>query len=1721
MRYLALDLEVGRRTERIHALAAVYADGESFVRTALRGPKLGRALAELDDFAKSADVLLGHNLINFDLQHLRAAAPDLRLLHRPALDTLWLSPLAFPKNPYHRLVKHSQDGDLIRDRRGDPEHDARLALALFDDECRALGETGSDLMLAWHWLTCEGSGDETAFDAFFAELRRSARPSNRDAREAIVSLLAGKACAPRGHDVVASARGKGWPLAYVLAWLSVAGGNSVMPPWVRHQFPEAGRLLAELRDRACSASDCGWCREMHDARSELRRWFDFDDFRAEPAMPDGGSMQRAIVERAMAGDHVLGLLPTGSGKSLCYQVPALSRYHKTGALTVVISPLVALMADQVAGLQNRGIGAVVTVNGMLSMPERSDALDRIRLGDAGIVLTSPEQLRNRGVVQAIKQRQIGSWVLDEAHCLSSWGHDFRPDYRYVGRFIRERSAGERPAPVVCLTATAKPAVVEDILRHFREAVGIELAVFNGGAQRDNLSFEVVPTSPAEKLAHIDDLLHHHLPTDSDGGVIVYCSTRRRCEEVAEYLAAKHWLAAYFHAGLQPERKKQVQDDFIAGRLRVIVATNAFGMGVDKPDVRLVVHADVPGSLENYLQEAGRAGRDAEVASCVLLYTADDVERQFGLAARSRLTRPEIDGICRALRNLKKNDRRRRGRDDEVVATPGEILREDDEHAFQRDSHTDDTRVKTAIAWLEDARLLQRDENLAEVFASSLLVGTLDEAKERLAKIEESRRRPLVRIVERLIDAPIDEGVSTDELMALSGLSRDGVRNALYDLEQLGIANNDTTLTAYIHEGIQRSSARRLEGAVDLEQALVDRMRELAPDLEAEAKASVLHLRPVTQALKDDGHEGALPLLVLRLLRSISMDGRGEGGPGSIDLRQLDRDRVRVKLNRDWPALLETARRRRSAAKVLLQHLLAQLKPGVKGADLLVETTLGKLLKAIESDLEVRSWVRDPRKLLDRALLWLHEQEVIRLNKGLAVFRPAMTIRLEKTGRQFGRTDFEPLELHYQEQTLQIHVMEEFVNRGLDAIAAALQLAMDYFALDRDTFLERWLPDRTDLRRQTTPESWRAIVESLNNPTQRRIVADDREQTNVLVLAGPGSGKTRVLVHRIAYLLRVRRENPKSILALAYNRHAAVEIRRRLNELVGADARGVTVLTCHGMALRLTGTHLADRPALAADDFGELLREATALLRGEGMEPEEADEQRERLLAGFRWILVDEYQDADEEQYQLISALAGRTLTGGERKLTLFAVGDDDQNIYAYAGASVEFLRRFEEDYKAKTVYLTENYRSTGHIIDAANAWIASARERMKAEHPIVIDRSRRGNPKGGDWQSRDAVGRGRVQVLRVRGDGRSQAIAALGELRRLAALDADWDWRKCAVIARRWRELDPLRGLCELEAIPVQVAREDTSFFWRLREVRRLRDWLGALADGLVTGEALRTWLAEQLDADWSDVLTQALDDYLLETGGAETSVQAFTAWLAEWGRELRRRQSGLLLLAAHRAKGLEFDHVVVLDGDWEQTGYRSQRSDEVLRLYYVAMTRARQTLTLLRMSSGNDLELRDDPWPAERRDGDYWSRDMPALVQREHVVRTRPPPELDLRYEPLGLKDVDLGFAGQHGSKNPMNRAIRALRSGDPLEVLPGNGGGWLLADANGQVVGRLARNYQPPSDRCQARVHAIVGWDRSEGTPSQQERAVQESWEVVVPELIYDSRGSAQIRRQMRRKE
>ncbi len=342
--------------------------------------------------------------------------------------------------------------------------------------------------------------------------------------------------------------------------------------------------------------------------SQLLHKFGFSQFRTG---------QQEVVEAALAGRDVLAVMPTGAGKSLCYQLPALAE-----GLTVVVSPLIALMKDQVEGLRRRGVGAAA-LNSQLSQAEQQTLLGGLR--ELRLLYLSPERLGSVAVQRALCQVGVARLVVDEAHCISSWGHDFRPDYRQLGG-IREQ-LGE--PPVSALTATATWAVRNDIVKLLRLR---EPEVVLTGFDRPNLRYRVLPVpNETAKLEALQTLLRQ------PGAAVVYAGTRGQVEAVAAQLMGWGREGAAYHAGLGAARRNAVQDTFVAGGTGVIVATNAFGMGVDKANVRQVIHLDLPASLEAYYQEAGRAGRDGQAATCTLLYTDDDARRQRNLLLASTPT----------------------------------------------------------------------------------------------------------------------------------------------------------------------------------------------------------------------------------------------------------------------------------------------------------------------------------------------------------------------------------------------------------------------------------------------------------------------------------------------------------------------------------------------------------------------------------------------------------------------------------------------------------------------------------------------------------------------------------------------------------------------------------------------------------------------------------------------------------------------------------------------------------------------------------------------------------------------------------------------------------------------------------------------------------------------------------------------------------------------------
>lgn len=1688
-RCLSIDLEVDPKHARIFAFAAVpYGDGEGIFHQ--KGDPRA-ALEKLDLYCAGFAHVIGHNVLRHDLPHLMAVSPRFAKLADGPIDTLWLNPLAFPRNPYHHLVKHYHDGRLQSGHVNDPEFDARLVFTVLRNQIEAfasLNKSAPDMMLAYHWLCCRGPINN-GFDQLFSDVRGASIPTEAEAHGAIRTLLKVAACGAQVDAVLERLQdtGLGWPMAYALAWISIAGGDSVMPPWVRAQFPDAAQLVKDLRDTNCRDPQCAYCAEHNNPARALERWFGFPSFRPEPTDEDGRPLQEKIVATAMDGDHLLGILPTGTGKSICYQIPALSRYDKTGALTVVISPLVALMADQVQGLVRAGISSAVTVNGLLSLPERQDALDKVRLGDAAILLISPEQLRSTTVRSVLAQRDVGLWVLDEAHCVSKWGHDFRPDYRYVSRFIKE-SSGSEPAPVLCLTATAKPDVVQDIRSHFQERLGAELTLIDGGSSRSNLRFQVLPTQRATKMADILDTIESLLPREGVSGAVVYCATRSATERVAGFLKQQGIAAERYHAGLSADDKREIQEDFRVGNLRVIAATNAFGMGVDKPDVRLVIHGDVPGSLENYLQEAGRAGRDREPAHCVLLFSTEDVDRQFSLSARSRLAQHEIVAILKALRRLDT----RTGRDGEIVATPGEIVHEEKERDFQRDSNTDDTRVKTAVAWLEEAHLLNREENRVQVFPASLRVRSMQEVREILASAEitERRRKDLAAIVQHIINAPQEEGITTDELCGVSGLTVSGVRKALADLEALGISKDDTNITIFLHVRIENASPKRFEAASKLEADLISILREQAPNTEID-EAWPCHLASVAQALRELGHASVRPDIVERLLRGIAQDGRDmDGGKGNIGLRKVSKGSIVVRMQRSWSVIEQTAQLRRQAAEQLIAYLIDKVQAGLKGKDIPVETTLGDLLAAVNSDALLRASVNDPSKLMDRALLWLHEQQVVTLGKGLSVFRSALTLHINPKGGGFTTQHFAPLEDHYSEQTVQTHVMAAYATKGIDDIDQSQRLAHDYFAMEQSDFMKTWMPGRmSEFRRQATPESYAEIVDNLGNATQAQIVRDDRERTNVLVLAGPGSGKTRVLVHRVAYLVRIKREDPNGILVLAYNRHAAAEIRERLRRLIGEDARFVTVLTIHALAMRLVGASFAGRAAADEPDFKTLLTDAARLLRGDGLDKVEAEALRETLIQGFRWILVDEYQDVGPEEYALIAAVAGRSIDDPDQRISLFAVGDDDQNIYAFAGASVRHIRQFEQDYSANPVFLTDNYRSSKNIISAANDVIEGSRERMKTGHGIGVDQSRKKDPAGGVMESLDPVAQGRVQIIGCPAGNDAQALAAVNEMIRLSKLIPDWSWKRTAIISRDWRKLLPVRDFAEALGIPVEMANENLPSVWRTRE---MQGFIGGLRerDGAMVSLSDLTKTLNAIPANrWTDRIGEGLGQLAREVDGKALPTPDAIEWFAEWSKDSWGEQRGLKLLTAHRAKGLEFDDVVIMDGGWERPS-RYEDQDAPRRLFYVAMTRARRNLIV--MSNDNH---------------EYLPAGSPSVVTRHVVPDLATIPGPRRFFQSPEMKMVDLSFAGRQGDRHVIHNAISEAQVGAPVR-LSRVGDRWQIEDARGRALGRMSKAFAPPNGTklVTGEIAAIICWRKEDSDERFHHMLKRAYWEVIVPELVFD---------------
>lgn len=1709
---LSFDLEVTRDGKFRH-LGAIFSGNVLDLKE-----NKDDAIMQLDRMAENAELILGHNILDFDLLWLseQRISPQ-TLLNKPIIDTLYLSPLSFPANPYHHLVK---DYKLVRDSINDPVNDARLSLQIFMEQMTALKSQSLAQLQLYQYLFeygVSGHFNTQGLTRVFATLTGTATVSTATLPTLIKSVAGKKVCPNQLSQVIRDALKQPLqllPLAFACAWLPVSGGNSVLPPWIWHRFPLTADIIRKLREEKCQHTECQYCRENHDARLHLRNIFELDDFRN---LSNGVPLQRNIVECGLASRSLLGILPTSGGKSLCYQLPAIVRNLRNGSLTVVISPLQALMKDQVDNLrQKAGIKGVAAISGMLTLPERGAILEQVRQGDIAILYLSPEQLRNRAVKQALKQRQIGGWVFDEAHCLSKWGHDFRPDYLYCGSVI-ETLAKEQNTfvpPVFCYTATAKLDVINDICQHFSDKLSEPLSRFEGGVERINLHYEIIESSGLSKLSQILALLEQFFGDNRNGSCVIYCATRRSVDDIADVLAQQQSLpVARFYARLESSEKKEILEGFIAGRYRIVCATNAFGMGIDKDDVRLVIHAEIPGSLENYLQEAGRAGRDTLDAHCVLLFDEQDIEKQFRLQAISEVSFRDIRAIFQGIK-------KKVSEENELVATSIELINQPMiETSFAIDDSNADTKVKTGIAWLERVGYVARYDNITQVFQGKVAFTSLKEAQQKIKSLNLNAAANILwnAVLQALINANDDDGLSADSiaddaaqyLAQTSGsipyIEAKDVMRVLTQMADIGLVSKGLLLTARMRPKGKDNARLTTELIHDIELSMLSLMRETHPDIELEVTYP-LQLALVNQQIIERGYTRSNVTLLQNLLFSWSQDARKNGKKGLIDFRYGARNSYQVTMHYHW-GNIEKIILRRHQVTIAVLNFLYQLALGNDESNIkkiMLSFSLEQIVDYLRKDTDIIPLLQqregdDEQQWLmagaERALMYLHEQHAIILQNGLAVFRSAMLLKLQvEKSQRYVKADYQPLAQHYQQKTLQIHVMNEYARLGLEQPKFAQQLVKDYFEMDAESFVSLYFKGRRKILELATSEnSWKRIVEDLHNQNQEQIVQASHEQ-NMLVLAGPGSGKSKVIIHRCAYLMRVKQVDPRKILLLCYNHNAAVSLKRRLKALLGRDGGRVMVQTFHGLALTLTG-HRFDRKGGEDVDFDNLLNNAIALLKGDETQLGiESEEQREFLLGGLEYLLVDEYQDIDEQQYQLIAALAGKNESEDDVRLNLMAVGDDDQSIYGFRDANVRFIRLFESDYSARTHFLTWNYRSTGNIIACSNYLISHNRERMKQEHPIVIDSARQMFPAGGVWAELEPSG-GKVVVQHCCGAAQ-QAAEVVRHIRHIQRLQPECDLAQIAVLARNGIEKNELvwvRSALADAGISCRFSL-DKDYGFPVRQCREINAYMAWLCEQGLTPvtpiDLCHALPAAGQSNRWHNVIHELIEQWELSQGSEPLPAVYFEHFIQEYLNAQRRQVrfgDGVLLSTVHGVKGEEFEHIIILDGGWQKILEQNPETcEEERRLFYVGMTRAISRLVI----------MRDDTVPNPHIE--FLDESVTCHMPGQAVA-----PDTLRRFSIIGLRQLFIGFAGTYTAGHIIHSLLDAMQVGDRVQLeMVGNNIKVMFHDtAIAQLSSDGKQQWQWVLDKIKhAEVLAVIQRSKALTAEDYQASLKTEHWQVPI---------------------
>ena len=1526
-RYAFIDIEISMKDSHIRDIGATRYDKAIFHSADQK---------ELLEFLKGVDYVCGHNIIHHDAKYL---FKDI-YLQWMLVDTLYVSPLLFPEKPYHHLLK---DDKLISDQINNPVNDCEKAYDLLMDEIARWSLLSENMKSIYATLLQKIAEFEGFLNFVHAESIKT-----DDLPNLIHTTYQGKFCeyADLKHII------EHYPceLAYALAIIDTTNHSSITPPWVLCNYPNVETIIRQLRHTKCP-QNCNYCNKELNIHHNLKQFFGYDQFRSYDDEP----LQEMSVQAAVDGKSLLSIFPTGGGKSLTFQLPALIEGNSVHGLTVVISPLQSLMKDQVDNLAEKGITDAVTINGLLDPISRSLAIQRVLDGDVSLLYIAPEMLRSKTIEKILLARHVVRFVIDEAHCFSSWGQDFRVDYLYIGKFIHEYQKKKKLStqiPISCFTATAKQKVVQDICDYFKNTLNLNLQLFASTASRTNLRYSVIHTETDEdKYAKLRLLI-----AESSCPTIVYVSRTKRTKMLAEKLSRDGYKALPFNGRMDSDEKIANQDAFMSDQVRIIVATSAFGMGVDKKDVGLVVHYDISDSLENYVQEAGRAGRDPGLqAKCFVLYSDSDLDKHFILLNQTKLSISEIQQVWKAVKELTKHRNR-------ACCSALEIARK----AGWDDSVSDiETRVRTALSTLEQAGYLERGNNIPHVYATGITVKNVEEARRRItesALFENKEIEQAVRIIKSLISqkhitkAQDDIAESrVDYLADILGLNKNDVVSVIERMRQEGILADTKDISAYLNDAgeSEHKSKRLLEQFTKLERYILNNI----PDN---------HLRISYKQLNDnaqkEGITSAKEKDIRTLLYFLTIKGytrKKEDAAHNIEIfRESNLD-----------STIKRFERRLTICKFAIEWLFRQTIPSEKEDEKKrgIQFSIIELLNDLKKNYSLFDSLHDVQIVdVEEALLYLSKIGALKLEGGFLVLYNAMDIRRMKDNRlRYKQEDYRMLDEFYKQKMQQIHIVGEYANLMVKDYNAALQYVQDYFQMDYKRFIAKYFKGERikEIERNITPKKYKQLFHSLSQK-QMEIISD-KDSRCIVVAAGPGSGKTRVLVHKLASLLLLEDVKHEQLLMLTFSRAAATEFKQRLMGLIGNAAHFVEIKTFHSYCFDLLG-RIGN-----LEDAKDVVSRAAQMINNGEVEPN-------RIAKTV--LVIDEAQDMSKEEYDLVNAL----MLANE-EMRVIAVGDDDQNIFEFRRSNSKFMAQLCKEFNGTIIEMTENYRSSQHIVKYANHFVNSIKNRIKNQ-PIISMSSNIGS----------------VSITLHTSAYMYQPV--------VNELIKHYGHGTTCILTQTNEEAVIMVALLRKHKIKSKLIQAMEGFrFWNMAEVRFFLKCIEAdiktpLIPKQVWDKSKQLTFTKYADSASLCYLQQCIK--LFEDTNQAKYLTDFKEYIFESSAEdfCDLSNADIVVSTIHKSKGMEFDDVYMLITN------PLQFTNEVLRKYYVGITRAKQRLFIHTNSS-----IFDNSSIAQKRiESTLYEMPNEIVLQLSH-------------------KDVNLGYFKFHKNE------ILALRAGQKLHYNDG----------------------------------------------------------------------------------